>query len=290
MTPLSPNPPAAAAATARRRLLAAGAAALALVWAVPALAAGAAEFTGIVYPQQDLTLSVHVAGVVDRVHVSVGQAVRAGQVLLTQDARLQQIEQDRRRLIAADASELQTVERRRSALAGLVRDATTLYEQAGTVSRDELTKLRMELDATEGRVEQLREAKRREAAELALAAREQEMRQLVAPVAGIVTLVKVRTGEWAAPGEPIVRLVDASSCELRLHVSQAAARRLRAGQSVPVAIEDPAFAAPVGGKVSFVAPVVDAASGLVEVRVQLPNAERRIRPGVKARLRVEGAA
>jgi hypothetical protein len=62
-----------------------------------------------------------------------------------------------------------TIERRRAALEGLVKDATTLYEQAGTVSRDELTKLRMELDATGGRGEQLREAKKREAAELALA-------------------------------------------------------------------------------------------------------------------------
>jgi multidrug efflux pump subunit AcrA (membrane-fusion protein) len=36
--------------------------------------------------------------------------------------------------------------------------------------------------------------------------------------------------------------------------------------------------------------VVDAASSLVEVRVQFSNADRRIRPGVKARLRVEGAS
>ena len=88
--------------------------------------AAPAEFTGIVYPQADLTLSVHVAGVVDRVMVSVGQAVRAGQVLLIQDARLQRIEQERRRLIARDESELQTIERRRAALAGLVKDAATL--------------------------------------------------------------------------------------------------------------------------------------------------------------------
>lgn len=305
MTPLFPEPPRGAHAPAadrtaalpgmsgptlrRRGGLTALAALLALGVAAPARAA-ADEFTGLVHPQQDLTLSVHVAGVVERVLVTVGQPVRAGQVLLVQDARLQQIEQARRQQIAADDSELQTIERRRVALEGLLRDATTLYEQAGTVSRDELVKLRMELDSTAGRAEQLREAKKREAAELALARREQEMRQLVAPIAGVVTLVKVRTGEWAAPGEPIVRLVDASSCELRVHVSPAAARRLRAGQTVPVQIEDAALAAPVKGRVGFVSPVVDAASGLVEVHVQLPNADRRIRPGVKARLRVEGAA
>lgn len=254
---------------------------------VPA-AAAPAEFTGIVYPQHDLTLSVHVPGVVDRVMVRVGQPVRAGQVLLSQDARLQRIEQERRRLIAGDATELQTIERRRAALEGLVKDATTLYEQAGTVSRDELTKLRMELDATGGRGEQLREAKKREAAELALAEREEAMRQLVAPIAGVVTMLKVQPGEWAAPGEPILRLVDATQCELRVYVSQAAARRVKAGQTVRVLIDDPAdVAMPVSGQVGFVSPVVDAASALVEVRVTLPNKAGRIRPGVKARLQVE---
>lgn len=255
--------------------------------ATPTKADTSTSFTGLVYPLHDLTLSVHVAGVVERVHVQLGQSVRAGQLLLSLDARLQGIEQERRRLIASDASEQQTVERRRAALEGLVRDATTLYEQAGTVSRDELTKLRMELDATGGRGEQLREAKKREAAELALAQREQGMRQLVAPIAGVVAMVKPAAGEWAAPGDAVLRLVDASSCELRLHVSQAAARRLRAGQPLPVQLDDPAMSTPVSGRVSFVSPVVDAASGLVELRVLLPNPERRIRPGIKARLQLE---
>ena len=280
MTPLS--------LPAARRAL--SVALLGLMLGLGAAPAGAApaEFTGIVYPQNDLTLSVYVPGVVDRVLVVVGQPVRAGQVLLSQDARLQRIEQERRRLIAGDATELQTIERRRAALEGLVRDATTLYEQAGTVSRDELTKLRMELDATGGRGEQLREAKKREAAELALAEREEAMRQLVAPIAGVVTMLKVQPGEWAAPGEPILRLVDAANCELRVYVSQAAARRLKAGQGVAVLIDDPADGAvPVSGRVGFVSPVVDAASALVEVRVKLPNPAGRIRPGMKARLQVE---
>jgi multidrug efflux pump subunit AcrA (membrane-fusion protein) len=46
----------------------------------------------------------------------------------------------------------------------------------------------------------------------------------------------------------------------------------------------------VAGRVTFVSPVMDAGSSLVEVRVQIQNADRRIRPGVKGRLRVEGAS
>ena len=249
-----------------------------------------AEFIGIVYPVRDLALSVHVAAVVEQAPVAVGQRVAAGQLILRQDSRLQEAERERRRVILQDRSELDSTEQRRRLIEGLVRDATALYERAGTVSRDEVTKLRLELESATGRVEQLRQAKRREQVELDLAERELALRELRAPVAGVVTMVKVQGGEWAAPGEAIVRLVDETVCELRVNVSPAAARRLATGATVAVRVDDPAVAAAVSGRVTFVSPVVDAASSLVEVRVQFPNADRRIRPGVKARLRVEGAS
>jgi RND family efflux transporter MFP subunit len=256
------------------------------VLALPGLAQ-AAEFIGIVHPQRDLRLSVHVAGVVEQVLVQVGQRVAAGQVILRQEARLQTGERERRRIVLADTSELRSVEQRGQMIAGLVRDAEALYERAGTVSRDEVVKLRLELEAASGRAEQLREAEKRERAELDLAEREVALRELRAPIAGVVTSVERQAGEWAAPGEALVRLVDETVCELRVNVSPAAARKLSAGAVVPVRLDDSALSGPVNGRVIYVAPVVDAASTLVEVRVQIANAERRIRPGVKARIRVE---
>jgi RND family efflux transporter MFP subunit len=249
--------------------------------------AQAAEFIGIVHPQRDLRLSVHVAGVVEQVLVQVGQRVAAGQVILRQEARLQTGERERRRIVLADTSELRSVEQRGQMIAGLVRDAEALYERAGTVSRDEVVKLRLELEAASGRAEQLREAEKRERAELDLAEREVALRELRAPIAGVVTSVERQAGEWAAPGEALVRLVDETVCELRVNVSPGAARKLSAGAAVPVRLDDSAVPGPVNGRVIYVAPVVDAASALVEVRVQIANAERRIRPGVKARIRVE---
>ena len=247
------------------------------------------EFVGIVYPVRDLALSAHVAAVVDQVPVAVGQRVAAGQVILRQDSRMQEAERERRRVILQDRSELDSTEQRRRLIEGLTLDATALFERAGTVSRDEVTKLRLELEAAAGRVEQLRQAKKREQVELELAERDFALRELRAPAAGVITLVKVQPGEWAAPGDALFRLVDETVCELRVNVSPAAARRLATGASVAVRVDDPAVPAPIGGRVTFVSPVIDAASTLVEVRVQFPNADRRIRPGVKGRLRVEGA-
>ncbi len=260
------------------------------VLASPPSRAQAQDFVGIIYPVRDAMLSVHVPGVVEQVQVQVGQRVNAGQTLLLQDARLQAAEVERRRIVWQDRAELQSTEERHRIIEDLVKNADVLFQQAGTVSREEVLKLRLELVTVSGRLEQLREAKKREQAELGFAQREQDMRALVAPMAGVVTLVKLRAGEWAAPGEAIVRLVDDSSCELRVNVSQAAARRLSTGVRVGVKVDDAALPGELSGRVSFVSPVLDPASSLVEVRVQIANAERRVRPGVKARLRIEGAS
>ena len=197
-------------------------------------------------------------------------------------------ERDRRRIVLDDVSELRSIEQRRDMIAGLVRNAETLYRRAGTVSQDELIKLQLELESLKGRAEQLRESERRERAELDLAEREVTLRELRAPIAGVVVALERHVGEWAAPGDALVRLVDDAVCELRVNVSAAAARRLGNGQSIAVRLEDAALPAPVNGRVTYVAPVIDAASSLVEVRVQMPNPERRIRPGVKARIRLDG--
>jgi RND family efflux transporter MFP subunit len=272
----------------RRGMLRSMAVVVAVAAGVPAVHAQASEFIGIVHPLRDLKLSVHVGGVIDEVHVAVGQRIAAGQLILRQEARLQVGERERRRLILQDTSELQSIDQRRQMIGALVRDAEALYQRAGTVSRDEVVKLRLELEAANGRWEQLRESERRERAELDLAEREVTLRELRAPIAGVVVAIERHVGEWAAPGDALVRLVDDAVCELRVNVSAATARRLGNGQSIAVRLEDAALPAPVNGRVTYVAPVIDAASSLVEVRVQMPNPERRIRPGVKARIRLDG--
>lgn len=260
--------------------------ALLLVQGVPG-AVGSAEYIGIVHPLHERQLSVHVGGVIEEVLVVVGQRVVAGQVLLRQDARMQQGERERRRSVLDDTAELRSVEQRREMIAGLVRNAEALYQRAGTVSHDELVKLQLELESLRGRGEQLREAEKRERIELELAERDVRLRELRAPMDGVVIAVERQAGEWASPGEAVLRLVDESVCELRINIAPTAARRLATGARLAVQLDDPGLTAPVFGQVTYVAPVVDAGSALVEVRIRIPNADRRIRPGVKGRIRVE---
>ncbi|WP_439114094.1 efflux RND transporter periplasmic adaptor subunit [Hydrogenophaga sp.] len=263
---------------------------LALLVALSPALASAQTFVGVIYPTRDLTLSVSVSGVVSRVPVKIGQRVRAGQPLLELESDLQSIELRRRRTILEDLSEQASITERHRILERLFQDASKLYEQTGSISREELMKLQMELVSVAGRRDQLQLEKKREQHEVDLAQQEKQMRVLVAPVSGVVTSIQVDTGEWATPGQPIVRLVDESSVELRTNLSQAAARLLNRGDTIEVVLDDPAQSQPLQGRVAFLSPVADAASGLVEVRITLANAERRIRPGVKGRIQLNAAA
>lgn len=249
-------------------------------------AAQAQEFTGVVFPHRDLTLSVSNAGVVSRVNVEVGERVTQGHLLLELEANLQRLEVDRRKVVMEDNSELRSVEERQRILDRLYADGQRLFESSGSISREELMKLRIESLALKGRGEQLRAEKRRERLEHDIAGQEYQLRRLAAPIDGVVTDLRVDVGEWASPGEPVIRLVDASVVELRVNVSQPAARPLSVGATLPVFIEDPWFQEPVQGQVMFVSPVADAASGLVDVRVRFDNQEGLVRPGVKAKIRL----
>lgn len=263
----------------RRWLL--GAALATLLAAVTAQPALAEEYVGLVHPNHELTLSMGIGGVVSRVHVKHGQLVKANQGLLQLDDRMQAIEADRRRIVFEDASEINAVEDRVRALKRMHTDTRAVFEKTGSISRDEMDKLDVEYSTARGRLEQLQTQKRRERLEYDAALQEREMRRLTAPVSGVITRIHSKAGEWAKPGEPMIALVDASTCYLTANVPLRSVHGLKPGMTLPVRFESAANAAPVEGKISFVSTVADPASGLVELRVTFANPGQRIRPGIK---------
>ena len=261
-----------------------------LVFGVVALAsqAQAATFLGIVYPLKDLTLSVQAAGVVRSADVKVGQAVKANQVLLTLDAAPKQLEVRRRETMLADHSQLTSGAERLKLLQAMVADAEKLQRAGGVISQDEVRKLQLELATAKADYQVAVADKKRQEIELSLARAENDQYVLRAPRAGVITEFPLDAGEWAAPGDPIARLVDVSVCEVRVKVSAQAAAHLKLGQSAALKIHDASAPFVVQGKITFVSPVSDAASSLVDVRLRVANPDGRIRAGTKASMDVGG--
>ena len=245
------------------------------------IAASGAEFTGLIVPRHDILVSAGVPAAVMQVQAVVGQRVKEGQVLIQLDDRLQALEALRRRLIFDDASELRASRERVRILKPLVDDSRRAFQAGGSVSREELSRLELDLSAAEARVEQLTAQKLRERSELDIAEQERQLRRVVAPVNGVVTRVDLEIGEWAKLGDPVLQIVDADVCYLRVNVTPMALRRVRLEQMLSVQFEPALKIAGVRGRVTYISPAVDPASGLVELRVTFQNSGWRVPPGVK---------
>lgn len=257
---------------------------LCLVMGVAQAQGAGPSLVGLVYPVADIQFGVPVAGVVQRVWVRPGQVVKEGQPLLELDSQTQKLEVQRRALVAADSSELEATQSRLKVLDEMLQLTEQVASRSQSVSKEELSKQRLERMSTDGRLQQLQVQKQREQVESQLAQAELAQRIVRAPRSGMLVEVLVEPGEWAKPGDAIFRLVDAKQVELRLNVQQAVARELRVGQRLSARFESGGAPVQAEGSVYFLSPIADAASGLVDLRVRFDNAKGLIRPGVKANL------
>ncbi|MEN9774136.1 MAG: hypothetical protein RL322_1206 [Pseudomonadota bacterium] len=252
------------------------------VLSVASVQAAPTEFTGLIVARHDLLVSPGVSGAVTRVGVEVGQRVRPGQVMVQVDDRAQELEAMRRKQILEDMSELKAARDRLRILTPLYQDSRKAFDAGGSISREELSRLELDWSSAQARVEQLEIQKRREKIEYEIAEEERRQRRLVAPVSGVVTRVDIEIGEWARPGEPVLQLVDADLCYLKVNVTPGALRGLRPDQPLEIRFDPMLSLSPVKGRLSFVSPATDPASGLTELRVSFQNTGWRVPPGVKA--------
>lgn len=246
--------------------------------------AQAQEYVGLVYSEHDIQMSAPVVGLLQRTLVRPGDRVSAGQSLIELEDSVQRIEVKRRAQVFKDSSELDAALERLELASKLWKISQEVNAATQSISEEELLKLQMDISAAAGKVQQLKAQKLREQIELESAQAELALRTLRAPVPGVVTDVMFDPGEWAKLGDVVLKLVDLSQVELRLNVPPAFAAGLKKGDVLPAVFES-AKGAAVPGVVKFVSPVVDAASGLVDVRIRYPNPKGEIRPGLKGTVR-----
>lgn len=245
------------------------------------LAGHTKTFSGLIYPLHDITLSAGVSGLVMKRLVLPGQTVKTDQLLLQLDDRVQAIETERRRVIVEDQSELQAARERHRILSILLKDSLTVFEATGSISKEEILRLEAEQLASQGRLTQLIEQKKREQLEFESSERDRLLRHITAPINGVVTKIIPQVGEWAKAGDPILHMVDTSVAVLRLAVPHALAKSLKPGAKQLIRLEPGSSVAEVTGQIRFVSPVADAASGLVQVEITFPNHGQRIKTGIK---------
>ncbi len=109
--------------------------------------------------------------------------------------------------------------------------------------------------------------------------------RIVAPFSGVVEARLQETGELAAPGQPVIRLVGSGSVKVTAGVPERYAGEIEQGTQVSVSPN--AYAVePRGGRVSFVGAAIDQASRTFPIEVAVENADRSLKPSMVVRLDV----
>ena len=237
---------------------------IALALSLAMLALPAAEpgwFPGITEPIQDVTMAFPVVGVVGTRPVAEGASVTNGQVVIELDKQLEQLDVERKRL----ARDLASSE--------LERLNSLAQRNAISVSREELGKKKAEFDIAR--------------VDLELAAAVLRRRQILAPFDGQVALFHKDVGEKCEEQQPVVRVVNTRRCLLVANVEPRLATGVRLGQRVPVEVAAGDATVPREATVTYVSPVVDAASGLLRIKAEFDNADGKVRPGVPGHIQLK---
>ena len=215
-------------------------------------------YPGITQPVMDSVLGSPSDGVIGERFFGEGDAVKLGDIILALRTDTERVEVARRKVA------LTVAENELSRL-------SQLSKKTSSVSSERLEAADANYQIAKADKE-LAEARLRD-------------RQVIAPFNGVIAdLLQHEVGEGTKVGDPLVRLVNTDKVLLVCNLPAEVGGDLKLGQAVQPSVPGIPEGVPLNGRIVFVSPVVDAASGLLRIKIEIANDVHGIRPGVTGRL------
>jgi HlyD family secretion protein len=274
----------------------------------------------VLYPINQANVTPKISAPVKRVLVNRGDHVRAGQLLAELEAgdlaaaaneSNQQVEQTQAAYdtvtgatvvedrVKAQA-DIQTAQQNFDAAKKLYDSRVALQKEGALAQKivDEaklpMVQAQIQLETAQRHLETLNQVSQRESIRSAQAqvnaakahyenaAVQLTYAQIHSPISGVVADRLVYPGEMAAPGAPLVSIVDISQVVARANVPVKEAAAIKVGR--PARISGPE--GDLAGKVTVVSPSVDPTTTTVQVWVQIPNPGEKLKPGGTVRVSI----
>ena len=220
-----------------------------------AFADGAQTYVGIIEEREGTAISFTGMGVVRRVLVSEGQAVSRGQLIAEMDDT-----QARNLLNGAEAQMTQAndaLERYK-----MLHDNGSLPEVQWVEIQSKVAQAKSQLEVAKKNLADCR---------------------LTAPVSGIVGKKLVGAGETAMPSQAVVTILDISSVKVKVAVPEAEISGINASTPSTISVEA-AQTTVKGGRIEK-GVQADALTHTYDVRISVPNGDRKLLPGMVASVR-----
>jgi HlyD family secretion protein len=274
----------------------------------------------LLYPLEQAAIVPKISAPVRKFYVDRGMRVRAGQLLAELENRdlagsvaenqatVEQAESNYQTVSRATApEELEKAQLDVRTDKDVMDQAQRLYEnrqalyKEGAISQKDandaqvaFTQARNNYELAQKHLESVQNVSRQESVKSAAAQRDAAKARLesaqaqlsysrvTSPIDGVVTDRPIYAGEMAPNTAPMITIMDLSQIVARAHVSQAEAAQLKVGDMASLVPAD--GKAPIAGKVTVISPALDPASTTLEVWVQAPNRENRLKPGTSMRV------
>ncbi len=256
-------------------------------WALAALCmpalAGAAAYDCLIEPSQVVDLRTTVEGLIETVNVRRGDKVRRGQVLAELQSRAEKLAVESARFRSQMEGQIATAQNRidyatkKFARAEELQKSQMVTNQARDEAQAELQLAQAELQAATENREMARIEYQRALEQLA-------MRTMTSPFNGVVVDRMLNPGDLAEAGtgrKPVLKLAQIDPLRVDIFLPGALFGKVKPGDRVVLT--------PVGAAVQHVAlvrmvdRVVDAASGTIVARLDLPNRSGEIPGGVRCK-------
>lgn len=206
------------------------------------------ETRGTVESRKNVMVSAEIGGRIEEIKVREGQNVKKGQVLLVLDAEI----------IRNNIAELRTS----------LELATVVFQRQSNLWEKKI--------GTE--IQYLEAKNMKESLERRLATTESQMAQSVmrAPFAGSIDEIPSKVGEMAAPGSPLLRIVNPNDMYINADVSESLIGKLEKGEEVEVHF--PSQNKNLVSRISSVGQVINKENRTFSIEIELPQVGFTIKP------------
>ncbi|MDH5603924.1 MAG: efflux RND transporter periplasmic adaptor subunit [Cyclobacteriaceae bacterium] len=208
------------------------------------------ETQGVAVTDQNITLTAKTAGSIEAVKVREGDRVKKGQVLLQLDNQI----------IVNSINEVKSS----------LTFATEMYDKQKGLWDQKIG----------SEVQYLSAKNNKEALENKLATLREQLQLTIvtSPINGTVDFVNVRRGEMAAPGIPLLRVVDLSNFEIKAAVSENYASQVKNG--TPVKLLFPDLKSEMEAEINYTGRVIDPVNRTFDIIIRLEKPVIEIKPNM----------
>lgn len=231
------------------------------------------SFTGEVRSRYESNVGFRVAGKIISRDVNVGDLVKKGQ-------RIAQLDPSDIRLNAQAASaEVQSAKASLALAQAELQRRQQLYQQQ-FISKSALDSYETQVKTAQARVQQAQ-------AQASLSQQQTGYTQLLADREGVVAMIQAEPGQVVAAGQTVAQIYDLRTPEIQMAVPESLIAHLHVGDAAQITLTETGVAAT--GRIREIAPAANPQTHAFDLRIQLVNADPRIKLGMTAQVRLATA-